>query len=962
MTSEIDPLALGVVFDFAPAVAQLDSFYANIQKQLQKSFDVKIAAPKMPTVKATTGFDDNKIAGVGLALANVAERAAKAEISLERYAAAGSKTALAEATFRAQSVEIQRLTQLTGNAELGARAMAGAQAQLAAATAPVVESYDGLGEALARVAAASEQAEAQLMQMAAAGSRSETLQLNYAKQAKEIERLGELSGNTTLAAKAHSVAQQKLAKDLAAAATASSRTSTQVQAVGVSTGATAAGIGQLGQQLADVAIQMEMGANPFTILIQQGPQVASAIQMGGGAATMFQGVLGAGKAILASYGMALGVVAVALAGLATAYAVVANATYDATEEQAAFNAESEQTESRAAAMADALREVTEAQKGTRDAFGSSKEQIAVTTGLIEDYELAAAKAADRVRKGAQEEIQARTEAMSLAAQQIRKAEEIIASQGSSDEASVAARKERARLLVVQREQTAGVRALVEETDREAAALFNALIAAGQAKDAEEKLKKARDAGAKAAKEEADRIKALAEARAKLQEAETDAANAGLTGAAEIAARRQEELETLREIRDEALLLVKTEQERLALIADYTGASVAVERKFNNERAESYTDALNVIKEKAAEARKAQLTGIEEVKAARQDEISVIYKTQAEVLALADTDEERLNAYKAADEARGEAERRYMQQLKKLAEEQKQIYIDIGMTVLNTVGSMADMVTGRIMSAASSAAQEAAGQVAELTRMIESLGSSTVNAAGLSGDALVDAYREGKVAAGDLSKSQKQYIANTLYAEKKAAEEREDAQKKSALAAFRIQKGIAIAIATINAIMGVSQAAGSAPPPANIPAIIAATATGAANIAAAVAVPAPKFHSGTLYVDGPSARGLDASEVPAILQRGEAVVSRQAMRLPGARQAVQDIQQGRIGGGIGAGDVAAGMDSSSVPGLLKAVVGALQRLPSLMPQPKGSGVDDVAAALARRPAERVMRPGHRMRYA
>jgi hypothetical protein len=283
-----------------------------------------------------------------------------------------------------------------------------------------------------------------------------------------------------------------------------------------------------------------------------------------------------------------------------------------------------------------------------------------------------------------------------------------------------------------------------------------------------------------------------------------------------------------------------------------------------------------------------------------------------------------------------------------------------MTVLNTVGSMADMVTGRIMSAASSAAQEAAGQVAELTRMIESLGSSTVNAANLSGDALVDAYREGKVAAGDLSKSQKQYIANTLYAEKKAAEEREAAQKKSALAAFRIQKGIAIAVATINAIMGVSQAAGSAPPPANIPAIIAATATGAANIAAAVAVPAPKFHSGTLYVDGPRARGLDASEVPAILQRGEAVVSRQAMRLPGARQAVQDIQQGRIGGGMGSGDVAAGMDASSLPGLLKAVVGAIQRLPSMMPQPGGR--DQVAAAMARAPAEQVTRPGHRRRYA
>lgn len=959
-TAEIDPLALGVVFDFAPAVAQLDKFYANIQAQLQKSFDVKIAIPKMPTAKMGGGFDDNKIAGVGLALAQVAERAEKAEISLERYAAAGNKTAQAEVAFRAQSVEIQRLTQLTGNAELGARAMAAAQAQLAAATAPVVESYDGLGEALARVAAASEQAEAQLAQMAAAGSRSETLQLNYAKQAKEIERLGALSGNATLATKAHSVAQQKLAKDLVAASNASSRTSTQVQAVGSTSAATGTGVVQLGQQLADVAIQMEMGANPFTILIQQGPQVASAIQMGGGAATMFQGVLAAGKGILASYGLALGVVAVALAGLATAYAVVGNATYDATEEQAAFNAEAEQVETRAHAMADALRDVTDAQRGTRDAFGSAQDQIAVTTGLLEDYELAALNAADRVRDGAKEEIQARTEAMSLAAQQIRKAEEIINSQGASDEASVAARKERYRLMAVQREQTEGVRTLVAETESEALALFNVLTAAGRAKDAEEELKKARDAAAKAAKEEADRLKELWEAREKLNDAANDAANSGLTGAAEIAARRQDELDSLREILNETFLLTKAEEERNVLSAAYSAAAVAVDQKFDRERAKSYTDALNVIKEEAEKARKSQLEGIEEIRTARQDEIAGIYKNQAVVVDLAETDQERLEAYKAGDKARTEAEERYTQKLKKLAEEQKQIYIDIGMTVLNTVGSMADMVTGRIMSAASSAAQEAAGQVAELTRMIDGLGTATVDAAALSGDSLVDAYREGKVAAGDLSKSQKQYIANTLYAEKAAAEEREAAQRESAMTAFKIQKGIAIAIATINAIMGVSQAAGSAPPPANIPAIIAATATGAASIAAAVAVPAPKFHSGTLYVDGPSARGLDSSEVPAILQRGEAVVSRQAMRLPGARQAVQDIQQGRIGGGLGSGDVAAGMDASSLPGLLKAVVGAIQRLPSMMPQP--SRRDQAAAAMARAPVEQVTRPGHRKRYA
>jgi hypothetical protein len=388
----------------------------------------------------------------------------------------------------------------------------------------------------------------------------------------------------------------------------------------------------------------------------------------------------------------------------------------------------------------------------------------------------------------------------------------------------------------------------------------------------------------------------------------------------------------------------------------------VDRKFNQERVEAYGDAVKAIQDEAEKARKAQLDGIEEVKAARQDEITGIYKLQDEAVNLAETDEERLNAYKAADDARTAAEKRYTAELKKLAEEQKQIYIDIGMTVINTIGSMVELVTSRVVSAASQAAQAAQAEVAELTRMIDGLSTATVDAAGLSGDALVDAYREGKVAAGDLSKAQKQYIGNVLYAEKAAAEEREKSQRESAMAAFKIQKGIGIAVATINAIQAVAQAIGSAPPPANIPAIIAATAMGAASVAAAVAVPAPKFHSGTLYVDGPRMRGLDSSEVPAVLQRGEAVVSRQAMRVPGARQAVSDIMQGRPGGGsVGAGDIAAGMDSSSVPGLLKAVVGALQRLPSLMPQPGGK-LDAAALAMARAPVQRDSRPGHRKRYA
>jgi hypothetical protein len=55
----------------------------------------------------------------------------------------------------------------------------------------------------------------------------------------------------------------------------------------------------------------------------------------------------------------------------------------------------------------------------------------------------------------------------------------------------------------------------------------------------------------------------------------------------------------------------------------------------------------------------------------------------------------------------------------------------------------------------------------------------------------------------LRSAEKIAAAEALAAEKAAAEEREKSQRESAMAAFKIQKGIAIAIATINAIQAVS---------------------------------------------------------------------------------------------------------------------------------------------------------------
>lgn len=75
----------------------------------------------------------------------------------------------------------------------------------------------------------------------------------------------------------------------------------------------------------------------------------------------------------------------------------------------------------------------------------------------------------------------------------------------------------------------------------------------------------------------------------------------------------------------------------------------------------------------------------------------------------------------------------------------------------------------------------------------------------------------------------------------AGEGMTEEQKEAAYAMFYVQQGAALAQAGINAALGISQAAASAPPPYNVIPIAAAIAQGAVNVGAVLAVPPPSFN-------------------------------------------------------------------------------------------------------------------------
>jgi hypothetical protein len=90
-----------------------------------------------------------------------------------------------------------------------------------------------------------------------------------------------------------------------------------------------------------------------------------------------------------------------------------------------------------------------------------------------------------------------------------------------------------------------------------------------------------------------------------------------------------------------------------------------------------------------------------------------------------------------------------------------------------------------------------------------------------------------------------------------------------------------------------------------------------------------------------------------------------MAQQGARAAVSDIMQGRVGHKqSGAADVADGMDGSSVPGLLTDILKAIKRMPGNDGKPvvAMSPLQYALGEMLSGPSEKVTRPGHRRRYA
>ena len=225
-----------------------------------------------------------------------------------------------------------------------------------------------------------------------------------------------------------------------------------------------------------------------------------------------------------------------------------------------------------------------------------------------------------------------------------------------------------------------------------------------------------------------------------------------------------------------------------------------------------------------------------------------------------------------------------------AEDREKAMFDAASASLSAISSIVSSALSSATEAARQAADTAIQHLSRIRDLRDQLSTDEVDAASLSGDALVRAYKRGEVAAADLSSAQRAAIDDVLEAQEHTAERRAKIEKRAAREAFKVEKGAALAAAAMGAALAVIQALSTLGPIAGPAAAIAISAATAAEIAT-IASQKPSFHRGGMVEE--QGRG----EVSARLLPGEAVLNRQAASALGAG-GVDAMNAMNAGGGMG----------------------------------------------------------------
>lgn len=492
--------------------------------------------------------------------------------------------------------------------------------------------------------------------------------------------------------KAAAAATLKYASSLTAAGTAAQTAGVSVDGAAKKTGNLGMAVGGVGQQLSDVASQLATGTNPLTILVQQGPQAATAISMAGYSLTALLPILGP--------------VAVAVGALGAAW-------WKLSKDAAAAEAAQAKAAETAQKAAEAGARLNKMQADALDA-----EAVATGRATSKDIELRDALAAvtaeygpriDAARKAAAASEAEAAAALKALQTSSNSTAQLQAAYNAQQAAGAAADFHRRELAGLEQQQGA----LLQTTTR-------GILITQEKEEADKKGAKAANDHAAALRAQEAAAEAYKNALAGIVDAGEDANATALKGAEALAYARDEEIEGIRKQADTAIEAARAEQaaaEELGMGAEAAAVarqkvqdaevaamvtSMAVTSKYDRQREDALTKATSALSASTSE----QLAGIAAVEAAYQKqqaaivaaaEAALIFSTSdadaaaIQAASLAEVEEAKANYYdalRALDE-------KYTADLQKQAAEQQRIEqqagnarIQLASTLAGAIGTIA----------------------------------------------------------------------------------------------------------------------------------------------------------------------------------------------------------------------------------------------------------------------------------
>jgi len=311
---------------------------------------------------------------------------------------------VATLTLRADISELQRkLRSIPDEASGSGKQMAIAlEREFKRVSAAVEAAAKASSAANVRAAAETERATQKLQEYLAAGDPVAELTLKFQRQAAEIEKIGKVTGDAKGAQQALAKASANYSQSLQALTTPAQN------AFGLVTdGATkAAGSNwKLNQQtlslrknVGDFANSLISGQSPFTVLMQQGPQVVELFAEADSASALLQSSFGGLFAKASALAVPLAAIAVAVASVVAIYSVYANATDENAEGNnrlaASFRKLTEEVDTSSDAINKQQAALTQLKKATDD----RRESLLVEIGVLNEHDVAAKREADALRE------------------------------------------------------------------------------------------------------------------------------------------------------------------------------------------------------------------------------------------------------------------------------------------------------------------------------------------------------------------------------------------------------------------------------------------------------------------------------------------------------------------------------------------------------------------------------------